>query len=250
MSRAGLRDLPMVTVSEHAGVRYLHLDTPWVQGAMRLSRPDAIELEYVRRMLAALLWRPTDELGQGRAVQLGLGAAALTRFTSGPMGLHTTAVELNPAVIRACRMCFRLPPDHAGLQVLCEDAGAWIARAEQRGRIHLLHVDLYDHEAAAPVLDSEDFYAHCRSALAPGGVMAVNLFGRLSSFERSAQRIAAAFGRDQTWRVQATKEGNTVVIAARGVSVPGRAELKARARHIEDRWGLPASKWLQMIRPL
>ena len=250
MSRGGADDLPMVTVSEHAGVRYLHLDTPWVQGAMRMAKPDAIELEYVRRMLACLLWRPLDEWRQGQAVQLVLGAAAITRFTHGPLGMRTTAIELNPAVIRACRMCFRLPVDGAGLQVLCEDAGGWIARAAQRGEIDLLHVDLYDHEAAAPVLDTEGFYADCHAALAPGGVMAVNLFGRLSSFEHSAQRIAAAFGRDQTWRVQATKEGNTVVVAAKGVAVPGRDELVARAREIEDRLGLPAMKWLRMIRPL
>ncbi len=243
-------DLPMVTVSEHAGVRYLHLDTPWVQGAMRLSKPDAIELEYVRRMLASLLWRPSDELAQGHAVQLGLGAAAITRFTHGRLSWRTTAIELNPAVIRACRMCFRLPPDGAGLQVLCEDAGRWMARAAPPGGIDLLHVDLYDHEAAAPVLDSEAFYADCHAALAPGGVMAVNLFGRLSSFDQSAQRIAAAFGRHQTWRVQATKEGNTVVVAGRGVSVPGRDELLSRARFIEERLGLPATKWLRMIRPL
>lgn len=250
MSRREQGDLPMVTVSEYSGVRYLHLDTPWVQGAMRLSKPDDIELEYVRRMLASLLWLPSDELAQGHAVQLGLGAAAITRFTHGRMAWRTTAIELNPAVIRACRMCFRLPPDGAGLEVLCEDAGQWMARAAPRGGVNLLHVDLYDHEAAAPVLDSEAFYADCHAALAPGGVMAVNLFGRLSSFEQSAKRVAAAFGTDQAWKVQATREGNTVVVATRGVTVPGREELLARAHHIEARWGLPATRWLRMIRPL
>ncbi|MFZ9428334.1 MAG: spermidine synthase [Burkholderiaceae bacterium] len=250
MSRANATDWPTVTISEHAGVRYLHLDTPWVQGAMRLAKPDAVELEYVRRMLASLLWRPVDEMGTGRAVQLGLGAAAITRFTHGQLGLDTTAIELNPGVMRACRMWFRLPPDGPRLRVLCEDAGHWIARKEQASRIDLLHVDLYDHEAAAPVLDSEAFYAHCHAALAPGGVMAVNLFGRLSSFERSAQRIMQAFGRGQTWRVQPTREGNTVVVATRGVTVPDRETLLARARWIEERLGLPATKWLRMIRPL
>jgi len=250
MSRADRDDLPMVSVSEHQGVRYLHLDTPWVQGAMRLSKPDDIELEYVRRMLACLLWRPSDELAQGRAVQLGLGAAAITRFTHGRLGWRTTAIELNPAVIQACRQCFGLPPDGAGLEVLCADAGPWMALAAYSGDIDLLHVDLYDHEAAAPVLDSEAFYADCHMALAPGGVMAVNLFGRLSSFERSAGRIAATFGRRHSWRVQATREGNTVVVATRALALPGGAELKERARIIERRFGLPALKWLKMISPL
>ena len=250
MTRRRGPDLPMVTVSEQDGVRYLHLDTPWVQGAMRVSRPNEVELEYVRRMLAGLLWLPTDQLDKGRAAQLGLGAAALTRFCHARLGMHTTAVEINPAVIRACRQCFRLPPDGPLLQVQCEDAGDWIAQAGRRETLSLLHVDLYDHEAAAPVLDDAGFYAACRAALVPGGVMTVNLFGRLSSFERSAEQLAAAFGRDQLWRVQATREGNTVVVAARDVQVPDREELSARARHLEQHLGLPAVKWLRMVRPL
>lgn len=242
--------LPMVTVSQHCGVRYLHLDTPWVQGAMRVSRPDALELEYVRRMLACLLWRPSRDLGKGHAVQLGLGAASITRFCHGRLRMRTTAVEINPAVIRACRAYFGLADNGHGLEVVCEDAGHWIARPRQRGTIDLLAVDLYDHEAAAPVLDSLEFYSACHAALAPGGVMTVNLFGRLSSFERSAAQIAAAFGRSQVWRVQATREGNTAVVATRGVTVPGRGELLQRARHIERQLGLAAGRWLGMVRPL
>ena len=48
-------DLPEVTISESAGVRYLHLGTPWVQGAMRIDDPIAIELEYVRRAVDPVL---------------------------------------------------------------------------------------------------------------------------------------------------------------------------------------------------
>lgn len=250
MTRTRIAELPMVTVSEQDGVRYLHLDTPWVQGAMRMSRRHDIELEYVRRMLTGLLWRPTEDLRIGHAVQLGLGAAALTRFCHHRLGLITTAVEINPAVIRACRMCFDLPADGNGLTVRCEDAGQWIAQGARAQTISLLHVDLYDHEAAAPVLDDVDFYAACHRALEPGGVMTVNLFGRQSSFERSASHLEAAFGRSQLWRVQATREGNTVVVAARDVEVPDRSVLIERAHHLEKALGLPALKWLRMIRPL
>jgi spermidine synthase len=79
--------------------------------------------------------------------------------------------------------------------------------------------------------------------------MSVNLFGRASSFAASAARIAAAFGRDQVWSLQPTREGNTVVIAARGIEVPGREELLDRAAVIEREYGLPARKWLKMVRP-
>ena len=245
------RTLLPVTLSEEGGVRYLHLGTPWIQGAMRVRNPQRIELEYVQRMLAALLWLPTDSLGAGHAVQLGMGAAALTRFTHKALRMRTTVVEIHPMVIDVCRLWFHLPVGDRRLQVIQADAGRWLAGAEP-GSAMLLHVDLYDHDAAAPVLDDAAFYAGCRALLADGGVMSVNLFGRDASFERSAKRIAAAFGADQVWRLRPTREGNTVVIAGRGVVVPDRDGLMARAAHIEQRFGalgLPARKWLRMVSP-
>jgi spermidine synthase len=243
--------LPSATISEQDGVRYLHLDSPWVQGAMLIREPRAIVLEYVQRMMAWMLWRPSAELATGHAVQLGLGAATVTRFCHGVLRLpRVTAVEINPAVIAACRHGFRLPANDARLSVIEADAGEWVTRADHRASVDVLCVDLYDQDAAAPVLDSAQFYADCRALLRERGVMSVNLFGRASSFAVSAQRIGHAFGRDQVWSLRPTREGNTVVIAARGTRVPDREELEARAATIERLYGLPARKWLRMVRPL
>jgi spermidine synthase len=99
------------------------------------------------------------------------------------------------------------------------------------------------------VLDDEAFYAACHAQLAPGGVMTVNLFGRDASFERSAARVAAAFGAEQVWQMVPTQEGNTVLVAGREVVVPDRDTLTQRAEAIEARYGLPARKWLRMVQP-
>jgi spermidine synthase len=245
-------ELPSATISEHGGMRTLHLgETPWVQGAMLIREPRVIVLEYVQRMMAWMLWRPSAELASGHAVQLGLGAATITGFCHAVLRMpRVTAIELNPAVIAACRQGFRLPGNDARLSVVEADAGAWVARPEHRNSVDVLCVDLYDHDAAAPVLDSADFYAHCRELLRERGVLSVNLFGRASNFAASAARIGHALGRDQVWSLRPTREGNTVVIAARGVQVPDREELEARAATIEHLYGLPARKWLRMVRPL
>lgn len=241
--------LAPATVSEHDGVRYLHLGTPWVQGAMRLRTPARIELEYVQRMMAWALLRPAAELARGHAVQLGLGAGTITRFCQGVMKMKCTAVEINPDVIAACRACFRLPADGPRLAVLRMDALDYLAQAEP-GSAEVLCVDLYDHEAAGPVLDSEDFYRGCARLLGDAGVMTVNLFGRDARFERSARRIAAAFAGGTVLSLQPTREGNTVVAAIKRGSLPARAELAARAQQIDTRYGLPARKWLRMMRAL
>jgi len=241
--------LPPVSISEHDGVRCLHLGSVWVQGAMRIAAPQRVELEYVQRMLAALLWLPGESLSQGLAVQLGLGAGALTRFCARQLRMTCTVVELNPQVVAANAGMFQLPRE---AEVVLGDAADWLAQA-QAASVRLLHVDLYDAQAAAPVLDSLDFYRACRRVLEPGGVMAVNLFGRASSFEASSRRIAAAFGAAQVWRLRPTREGNSVVVAGRGVVLPQREVLQARAALLEQRFGrlgLPARKWLRMLRPL
>lgn len=240
--------LPPVTVSEFDGVRYLHLGSIWVQGAMRIRRPQQIVLDYVQRMLAALLWLPTETLGEGQAVQLGLGAGALTRFAACQLGMATTVVEINPEVVAVNAQSFRLP---APAEVVRGDAADWLRQAAPAS-VRLLHVDLYDHEAAAPVLDDTAFYAACRDVLESGGVASINLFGRDASFAGSIARIAAAFGAGQVWSLRPTREGNTVVVAGRDVVVPEREALAARAAAIEARFGplgLPARKWLRMVRP-
>ena len=238
------------TMSEMDGVRFLHLDSIWIQGAMRIAKPNQLELEYIQRMMAWMLWREQAEVADGHAVQLGLGAAAITRFCHKVLRMQTTAVEINPTVIHACRLWFRLGDDDAKLEVVNTDAARWVADPVNRHSAQVLNVDLYDHDAAAPVLDDEDFYAACRDVLDDGGLMSVNLFGHASSFGRSAGRIARVFGLDQVWSLRPTKEGNTVIVAARNVAVPDRHALTARAEDIELRWGLPARKWLRMVRPL
>ena len=253
MARTPAARLPEATISEYQGVRSLHLGTIWIQGSMRIAQPDHVELEYVQRMLAGLLWLPQDQLGRGRAVQLGLGAAAITRFTHKALRMPTTAVELNPAVIELCRRAFHLPADGPRLEVLNQDAGQWVNDPAQRDSVQLLYVDLYDHEAAAPVLDDAGFYAACRGVLAEGGVMSVNLFGRDARFEHSLARLVQAFGAAQVCPLRPTREGNHVVLAGRDVRLPDRATLLDRAAAIEarfQRFGLPARKWLRMLRPL
>lgn len=237
------------TISEFDGVRYLHLGTDWVQGAMRIHSPRKLELEYIQRMMAWLLWRPADALAAGHAVQLGLGAAAITRFTHQVLRWRTTVVEINPTVIAACRLWFHLPADDERLTVVNADAATWVTRTEQLQTADVLCVDLYDHDAAAPVLDDEAFYAACRGLLAPGGLMTVNLFGRDASFERSAARVAAVFGAHQVWQLAPTQEGNTVLVGGRDVEWPDRDTLVARADAIQAAWRLPARKWLRLVRP-
>ena len=241
-------ELPEVNFSDYGDVRCLHLGTEWIQGSMLIDAPFEIELEYVQRMMAWLLFVDAASVPKRRAMQLGLGAATCTKFCFKKLRMKTTAIEINPQVIIACRLWFKLPPDDAKLEVVLADAALEIQKPQWQGQIDALQVDLYDHEAAAPVLDSAEFYADCRRLLTADGMMTVNLFGRSSSFLSSVEKISEAFGAGAVWAFKPTREGNTIVLAQRTASHPKRDALMTRADVIQTKWGLPATKWLRVFK--
>ena len=243
-------ELPEVSVSDDGEVRHLHLGTPWIQGSMRIAQPFEIELEYVQRMMAWLLFVPPEGVAKRHAMQLGLGAGAITKFCRKKLRMCCTVIELNSRVEAVCRAWFKLPPDGPMQRVVLADAATEIRKPEWHGAVDALAVDLYDHDAAAPVLDSAGFYADCRALLTEDGCLTVNLFGRASSYESSLDKLAEAFGDDALWAFKPTREGNTVVLAQRTPTAPKRAELLARAEAIQERWGLPAPKWLRVFKPV
>ncbi len=243
-------NLPDVNFSEHAGVRYLHLGSEWVQGSMRLGSPFDIHLEYVQRMMAWLLLMEPETIASRHCMQLGLGAGTLTKFCFKKIKIKTTAIEINPQVVAACRLWFKVPHDTKLLSVILGDAKEVVAHELWRGQIDALQVDLYDQEAAAPVLDSYDFYRNCNRLLTQDGVMSVNLFGKDSHFDRSLSQIQAAFEGGSVWCFKPTKEGNTIIMAQKTSIEYTKACLMDRAERIQAQFGLPANKWLKALRQL
>jgi spermidine synthase len=148
---------PHVTISEHEGVRYLHLGSAWVQGAMRLDVPDQLELHYIRQMMIWTLFQ-TDPR---RIAQLGLGAGSLTRFCYQHFPqARIDAVEINPEVVQASRLLFNLPPDDERLNVHTVDALDYLDAVY--GELDVLQIDVYSDQAEHPALESEAFYQACR----------------------------------------------------------------------------------------
>ena len=237
---------PPIELSEQDGVRYLHFGTRWVQGAMRLRRPFDLELDYVRHMMAWLLFMEPP----ARVLQLGLGAAALTKWCWDRCpDTEVTAVEASGAVIGAARRHFALPEDDARLAVVHADAGAYVADPRNCGRFGVVQVDLYDRDARGPVLDSTTFYRNCRRAIAEPGMLVVNLFGSdHTSFELNRLRIAEVFG-GRMLVLPPVEAGNLVVLGFAGPPLAiDAAMLFERAAEVERRWKLPARGWAKALR--
>ena len=234
---------PPATVTEFEGVRSLHLGTSWEQGAMRLSRPDAIELEYVQMMMAWLLFQDAPR----HIVQLGLGSAALTKFCYRRFpDARVTAIELNPNVIAICRALFELPPDDARLQVVEMNALDFVLDKRNHGTVDALQVDLYDQDARGPVLDSVAFYQGCCDCLRPDGIMTANVFGEFGNYDKNLAAMTEVF--DAVVWLPEVHDANIVVIAFKHAPQLDFSELYERAGAIKRRLNLPAKKWVEGLK--
>lgn len=219
-------------------MRYLHFGTQWIQGGMRIARPFKLELAYQQQMMALALFVESP----ARILQLGLGAAALTKACWRLLpAAAVTAVELNADVIATARQWFALPPDDGRLAVVQADARDHLSALSRSARVDWLQVDLYDAAARGPVYDDEAFYRMCRGALRRGGVACFNLFG--SRFDPSFLAICRAFD-DRVLAGPVVDDGNRVVYAVTGPRIGMPASMLAdRAARLEAAWRLPFRRW-------
>lgn len=201
-----------IEISEEAGVRYLHFSSDWVQGAMRIQRPNALELAYTREMMAGLLLREAP--WPCEALLIGLGAGSLAKFIYHKLPqTKITVVEINPQVEIVARLHFKLPDDPARLRVVIADGADYMLKGG--ANFDCILVDGFDKNARAGVLDTLPFYQACRTRLSSAGLLAVNLLGRNRGFQASADRIRRAFdGRSLVF--PSCDSGNTIAFAAEG----------------------------------
>lgn len=224
-----------IDVSEEAGVRYLHFGSDWIQGAMRLQDPTALELQYTREMMAGLLLR--DDVWPRTALAIGLGAASITKFIHHHCPqTRLNVVEIEPRVVAAARHFFELPEPDLRLTVEIGDGADYIQRGERR--FDYILVDGYDAKARSGALDTPAFYSAVKARLSPRGLMAVNLFGSARGFNASLARICDTFG-DRVLAFPSCDSGNVIVFAAVGepIELP-LSDMRERARALKASTGL------------
>lgn len=182
-----------------------------IQSEMLLSRPDALVLDYTRAMMCFALFAPRPR----HIVMVGLGGGSLAKFCHRHFPqARITVLEIRADVI-ALRDAFHLPPDDARLRVLHCDAAAYLAAIHDAcDACDVLLVDGFDSQGLAPALSSAAFYAACRRALRPGGVLVANIFTYDPDYVTALQRLRAAFDGQLGW-LRGVAGNNRILFALR-----------------------------------
>ena len=182
-----------IEVSEEKGVRYLHFGSHWIQGAMRLARPWALELEYTRDMMVALLLRSTAPWPKSVLV-IGLGAGSVAKFLyrHRPRAI-LTVVEIEPAVVNAASQFFKLPDDARRLAIEIGDGNDFVAAT--RRHFDLIMVDGYDAKCRAGMLETlqRGFVTYQRAMGIPPGLIVCKYVLR-NSLISTVTQIGLLFG--------------------------------------------------------
>ncbi len=234
-----------IETSEEAGVRFLHFGSEWVQGAMRIARPYSLELEYTREMAACLLLRSDGDWPR-RVLQVGLGAASLTKFWQRHRpGAAQTVVEINPAIVAMAEQSFRLPRatarEEARINIQIADGVTWMrgeGEPAYKDKYDCIMVDGYDHNARFGALGTESFYRDCRARLTRRGLLVLNLFGRTHGYRQQIENLRAAFD-DRVLALAPVEGGNAIAFAVNGEPVAlEMSMLRADAGKLQKETGI------------
>ena len=237
-----------IEISEERGVRYLHFGSHWIQGAMRVSRPWALELEYTRDMMIALLLRPGARWPR-HVLMIGLGAGSLPKFLyrNRPHSL-LTIVEIDAAVVRAAEQHFNLPDDPRRFAIEIADGHDFVTST--RRRFDLIMVDGFDAKCDVGMLDTLSFYCGCRARLADDGLFVANFLNRRRGLAAGMKRMETAFDA-RTCALPACSSGNIIAVAAAGARVDiSLAALEAGAQALKRDTGLNLTSIVRRIAKL
>jgi spermidine synthase len=178
-----------------------------IQSEMLAGNPNFLVLSYTRTMMAFVLFHREPR----RIAMIGLGGGSMPKWCYRQLPFaDITVIEINPKVI-ALRDEFHIPRDDDRFRVICEDGADYVARASEPTEVLL--VDGFDIYGQPPQLCSQEFYDDCHRALAPDGLLVVNLCGLENG--RSIERVQRSF--DDRLLVAMPEDGeNKVVFAIKG----------------------------------
>jgi spermidine synthase len=211
---------PAPLVRTEGGRRTLEFTPGDIQSEMLLARPHALVLAYSRAMMCFALFVPHPR----HILMVGLGGGSLAKFCYRHFPrTRITVVELRADVI-ALRDQFCVPPDDARFRVVHADGADYVRALAASADV--LIVDGFDAGGLPPALGSARFYADCRRALRPGGVLVANIFSYDPQFGALCARLRHAFG-GKACSLDGAAGNNRILFAVRAPAGAGGAPARA-----------------------
>ncbi len=186
--------------------RSLYFSFAFVQSAMRVSKPNSLELAYTRKMMSFLLFQPHPK----NILMLGLGGGSLAKFCYQHLpDTKITVIEINPHVL-AFRNEFKIPENSEHFQVMLGDAAEYVASCHSN--FDVIATDAFDRHGYACSLCNRAFYENLRRLLTDNGLVVSNMAGRREEKMAHLKMLNDIFG-GRTLAVPVGRDDNHVALA-------------------------------------
>lgn len=186
--------------------RSLYFSFAFVQSAMRVSKPNSLELAYTRKMMSFLLFLPHPK----SILMLGLGGGSLAKFCYQHLpDTKITVIEINPHVL-AFRNEFKIPENCERFQVVQGDAAEYVASCQTN--YDVIATDAFDKYGFASSVCNQEFYENLRSLLADNGLIVSNMAGRREEKMAHLKMLSDIFS-ERMLAVPVGRDDNHVALA-------------------------------------
>ncbi|MEH6566540.1 MAG: methyltransferase domain-containing protein [Halopseudomonas sp.] len=235
-------DFGSLWVSEQGELRYLYFGTETEQSCGLVDNPAWLEYDYTRAMLLAGYWRSQAP----QVLLMGLGGGTLANAVLEYLQPQKMiAVELRAKVVELSRRWFGLSSDPR-LEVVVASADSYLANRENS--CDLLFLDLYLEGGIARLQLQADFFAACRAALRPGGLLVVNQWQLGQSGQPyAASRLRRLFG-SHYLQVE-VEEGNIILFIPQAGELPLELDaMRQWADRMEPQLGYSLRPYIESLR--
>ena len=197
-----------------------------IESLMLLADRDTLDMAYCRTMVAALALPAECK----DVLLIGLGGASLPKFIQRQFpDLRLDIVELDPDVVKVAQQyfSFRGSPN---TRVLVLDGRLFLKRIEKKYDVILL--DAYAGDRVPFHMTTLEFVRLVKSRLAPGGVVATNLWDPARTRFLEAEKKTYQMSFPQTYLFDAAGSGNIVIFGTLDAETLAGSEWMRRAQKL------------------
>ncbi|MCY1010328.1 fused MFS/spermidine synthase [Nannocystis pusilla] len=224
-----------IRVAESGTVRTMYFvgddGTQFIESRHDRSRPQSLDLDYTRTMMAGFLLQPRPR----RLLMLGLGGGGMSNYLKARFPeLEIDAVDIDLEVVRLAQEFFDVPKDDPRYRVHVADARLFVERAAADVRWDMIMLDAFRGVFVPYHLKTAEFYRACLARLAPDGVVVANLHNVTRMYPHDRETTSAVF--PQRYSFVSETGNQTTLVASAGRERVGAYQIRANARTVQPQF--------------
>jgi spermidine synthase len=232
----------VIAESDDFRTMYFEVDgTYYIESRLDLRRPQGLDLDYTRTMMAGFLVRPQVK----RLLMIGMGGGTLSNYLFRKIdGLEVDAVDIDPEVIRLARKYFEVPDDPR-YRTHGADGRVFVEQAPAQRKWDMIILDAFRGVFVPFHLKTKEYYRALLDHMEPEGVVVANLHNATPMYPHDRNTFAAVFPTGYAFVAESSRQ--TSYVASASKRQLGAYDLRANGALVRERFDFDidglAARW-------